>query len=228
MFNRKLILITLILACFLAVSVVSAADNDTDEVAGIEISDEVMGADSNNRLIGANASDAGTFEDLTNEINAVEDGGVLNLTKDYIYSDGRTGGIKINKSITIDGGGNTLDGKNVSRIFDVTAGNVALKNLKFINAKFTGNGGAINWKADDGILSNCTFEGCSASKGGAVYASLSTLCFTDCFFSGNSAVEGGCVYVAYSIADFINVSFINNSATNASGAIFSMQMRFHQ
>ena len=222
MFNRKLILITLILACFLAVSVVSAADNDTDEVAGIEISDEVMVADSNNRLIGANASDAGTFEDLTNEINAVEDGGVLNLTKDYIYSDGRTGGIKINKSITIDGGGNTLDGKNVSRIFDVTAGNVALKNLKFINAKFTGNGGAINWKADDGILSNCTFEGCSASKGGAVYASLSTLRFTDCFFSGNSAVEGGCVYVAYSIADFINASFINNSATNASGAIFSM------
>ena len=90
-----------------------------------------MGVDGNNQLIGADDSDEGTFDDLANEINAVEDGGVLNLTKDYIYSDGRTGGIKINKSITIDGGGNTLDGKHLSRIFNVTAGNVALKNLKF-------------------------------------------------------------------------------------------------
>ena len=222
LFNGKLVVITIILACLLAVSAVSAADNDTDEVVGMEMPDDVMGVDCDNQLAGANDFDAGTFDDLTDEINAVEDGGVLNLTKDYRYANGSTGGIKINRSITIDGGGNTLDGKHVSRIFNVTAGNVALKNLKFTNAQFTGNGGAINWNAKDGILSNCTFVGCFASNGGAVYASFSTLRFTDCFFSDNSAVNGACVYVADSIAEFINASFINNSATNASAAIFSM------
>ena len=222
LFNRKLIVITVIFTCLLAVSPISAADNDTNDVIGIEISDDVMGVDGNNQLIGADDSDEGTFDDLANEINVVEDGGVLNLTKDYIYADGPTGGIKINRSITIDGGGNTLDGKHLSRIFNVTAGNVALKNLKFTNAQFTGNGGAVNWNAKDGILSNCTFVGCSASNGGAVYASFSTLCFIDCFFSCNSAVNGGCVYVEDSIVEFINASFINNGASNASGAIFSM------
>ena len=222
LFNRKLIVITVILSFILAVSAVSAADNDTDEVVGMEISDDVIGADCDNQLIGANDSDNGTFDDLAKKISAVEDGGVLNLTKDYKYSDGSTGGIKINRSITIDGGGNALDGKHISRIFSVTAGNVTLKNLKFINAQFTGNGGAINWNGKDGILSNCTFAGCSASNGGAVYASLSTLHFIDCFFSDNSAANGGSAYVANSIAEFTNVSFINNRATNSSAAIFSM------
>ena len=215
-------MLAIFLVSLLAVSVVCAADNDTDEVAGMEMSDEVIDEDCGNYLIGANDSDESTFDDLANEINAVEDGGVLNLTKGYRYADGSTGGIKINRSITIDGCGNTLDGKHLSRIFNVTAGNVALKNLKFVNAKFTGNGGAIIWNAKDGILSNCTFEGCYASNGGAVYASFSTVRFIDCFFSGNSAVKGGCVYVEDSIAEFNNVSFINNKASNASSAIFSM------
>ena len=152
MFNRKLIVITVILSFILAVSAVSAADNDTDEIVGMEISDDVIGADCDNQLIGANDSDNGTFDDLAKKISAVEDGGVLNITKDYKYSDGSTGGIKINRSITIDGGGNALDGKHISRIFSVTAGNVTLKNLNFINAQFTGNGGAINWNGKDGIL----------------------------------------------------------------------------
>ena len=45
MFNRKLIVITVILSFILAVSAVSAADNDTDEIVGMEISDDVIGAD---------------------------------------------------------------------------------------------------------------------------------------------------------------------------------------
>ena len=224
MLNKRIIVLAIFLVSLLAVSGVCAADNFTEDIVGVEktahvknMTKEVKGIENANNLI-----DAGTFDELANEINSVEDGGILNLTKDYKYVSGSAGGIKINKSITIDGHGNTLDGRHLSRIFNVTAGNVALKNLKFINAQFTGDGGAINWNAKDGVLSNCTFIGCSASNGGAVYASSSTVSFMDCFFSGNSATSGGSVYAAYSIAEFANVSFINNRATNASAAIFSM------
>ena len=47
----------------------------------------------------------------------------------------------INKSITIDGQGHTIDGNAQSRIFN-TVGNVTLKNIKLINA-FAQKGGAI-------------------------------------------------------------------------------------
>ena len=76
--------------------------------------------------------------------------GTIVLDRDYkFYEEFDSefiGGIVINKNITIDGNGHTIDGLNLARVFNVTANNVTFKNINFVNC--TGNGndaGAIWW-----------------------------------------------------------------------------------
>ena len=93
-----------------------------------------------------------TFEDLSQKINDTPENQTLTLTDDYRYDGGDIHGIVISKSITIDGAGHTIDANHSSRIFNVTAGNVVLKNINFINGNALGKyfnsdvgGGAIHW-----------------------------------------------------------------------------------
>ena len=106
-----------------------------------------------------------SFEDLSLKINNTPEGGVLVLDRNYIYINGLNKGILINKSIVIDGNGHTLDGNNASRIFNISADNVVIKNINFINgnpiAKYFSNdigGGAIYWNGANGIVKNCNFS----------------------------------------------------------------------
>ena len=59
------------------------------------------------------------------------------MTKDYAYSesDTITDGIKINKTITIIGNGHTIDAKGQTRIFNVNASDVSIKQIRFENGK---------------------------------------------------------------------------------------------
>ena len=107
----------------------------------------------------------GDFNELSYRINKTPDGGILTLNKDYKFSEGSYKGITISKSITIDGAGHTLDGSKSSRIFNITADNVILKNINFINGNALGRydslpagGGAIYWDGDNGFLENCNFS----------------------------------------------------------------------
>ena len=105
----------------------------------------------------------GDFDDLSEEINSIPEGGVLVLDRDYEFINGSIKGIVISKSITIDGAGHTLDGKKLSRIFNVTADNVTIKNVNFINGNSLGSygiiygGGAIYWNGTNGYVENCSF-----------------------------------------------------------------------
>ena len=105
------------------------------------------------------------FDDLADEISGIPQGGLLVLDSDYQFLNGTDTGIVISKSITIDGAGHTLDGNKLSRIFNVTADNVTLKNINFINGNALGSygirhgGGAIYWNGSDGTVENCTFTG---------------------------------------------------------------------
>lgn len=107
---------------------------------------------------------SGDFYDLLIRIHDTPEGGVLVLDRDYEFISGLNKGILISKSITIDGAGHTLNGHKVSRIFNITACNVTIKNVKFINgnaygryfAKIVG-GGAIYWSGENGCLFNCSF-----------------------------------------------------------------------
>ena len=222
MINKKLIMLAIFLVSLLAVSSASATDNVTGDIVGVDETVPGIVKNTTDDSVSDDESSIATFDELAKEINASEKGKVLDLAKDYMYVNGPTNGIRIDKAITIDGHGATLDGDHLSRIFNVTADNVMLKNIQFINARSDGDGGAVHWNGKGGVLSNCTFVDCSASNGGAVYAYLSSISLIDCSFLGNSAGNGASAYLMFSLAKFIDDSFVNNKATNSSAAIFSM------
>ena len=105
-----------------------------------------------------------TFDDLSLLINGTPEGGILVLDDDYKFTNGSNNGIVISKAITIDGAGHILDGNKSSRIFNITADNVVLKNINFINGDAIGSyvhnnygGGALYWNASNGFVENCNF-----------------------------------------------------------------------
>ena len=124
-------------------------------------------------------------------------------------------GIIINKSITIDGQGHTIDGGGKMRIFQVTNNAVVtLKNITFENGKTgeNGCGGAVlNDGAKNITVINCTFNKNSAYDGGAIYHVYAI----NCTFINNTASRyGGAMFDRYAY----NCTFINNHA-NYGGAV---------
>ena len=73
-------------------------ENLDDEIAASDEKLTVGFNDLNEEIVGADEN-AATFDDLTREIDDIEDGGVINLTKDYKYASGSKDGIIINKNI---------------------------------------------------------------------------------------------------------------------------------
>ena len=139
-----------ILALFL-ISSVSASELSDDNLTEI---DEDMESTFHNT----------TFADLSQKINDTPENQTLTLTDDYQYDGGDIHGIVISKSITIDGAGHTIDANHSSRIFNVTADNVVLKNINFVNGNALGKyfnsevgGGAIHWTGANGQVFNCSF-----------------------------------------------------------------------
>ena len=144
--------ILILILGFLVISTVNASD-----VAG----DANTTYTSEQDVVQSNVS---SFDDLSAKINETPENGILVLDCDYEYRNGSNKGIMISKSITIDGAGHTLDGKKASRMFNVTADNVTLKNINFVNGNAYGRyfsnsagGGAIYWNGANGAVENCNF-----------------------------------------------------------------------
>lgn len=126
--------------------------------------DEITQSNSNsNELLGA----VDDYDVLYSQINNTPKGGILELGKDYKFANNSNfpkKGILISKSITIDGKGHSINANKVSRVFNVTANNVVLRNINFINGNALGRydnidagGGAIYWYGHYGKIENCTF-----------------------------------------------------------------------
>ncbi len=137
---------------FLVISTVSASDVAGDANTTYASEQDVV------------QSNVSSFDDLSAKINETPENGILVLDCDYEYRNGSNKGIMISKSITIDGAGHTLDGKKASRMFNVTADNVTLKNINFVNGNAYGRyfsnsagGGAIYWNGANGAVENCNF-----------------------------------------------------------------------
>ena len=157
----------------------------------------------------------GTFDDLSQLINGDED--VIELKTDYKYSptdNVAKSGITIDRPITINGNGRTIDASNSVRIFIVNSSNVILNNINFINGNST-VGGAIN--AND--FDNFTVNGCNFSNnfvnasGGAILSNANNTKINDCNFDGNHAdYNGGAVYLAGKDSEIDNCNFRLNDA----------------
>ncbi|MDO5832468.1 MAG: Ig-like domain-containing protein, partial [Methanobrevibacter sp.] len=136
-----------------------------------------------------------SFEDIQNKINSASSGDIVTLSGNYSGSGSH---IKIDKSLTIEGNGATLDAKGLSKIFEITGKGVAINNINFKNGH-SASAGAIDWwgGGSNGLLTNCNFINCTANfNAGAVYFCDNSLTMYNCKFYDNSAFKGGAVYVS--------------------------------
>ena len=146
-----------------------------------------------------------TFTDLQNAIGLVT--GTLTLNQNVAMTAKEaadfTNGITINKDITIDGKGHTIDAKNLGRIFSIGEGfTVTLTNATLINGK-ADKGGAIY---NDGSLTLSDVklsDNAADSYGGAVFNN-GHLVVGDSVFDSNDIVNRGSASVDYGGAAIYN------------------------
>ena len=174
-------------------------------------------------------SDKGNFNDLNNLIKTNDE---IELDRDYFYNisvdSSFKRGIDINKTLTIDGHGHTIDANNNARIFNVNHNNVVLKNIKFMNGNNDIGGGAIYFSSYCSYCSivNSTFTNNIASEscGGAIYYHYCYDCsIINSTFLNNKATKyhsGGAIYYATVYNCFIANSTFTNNIANSGGAIY--------
>lgn len=218
--KRKSLLIILLVACMLfSISGVVASDADATLV-----NDTVLSSDENNFVVdnanddiasssnaenqplkennAVNEKDDGTFTSLQLKVMNADAGSTINLLNDYKYnSDFKlTTGVFINKDITINGNGHTINGMGLSRIFNINYGiglqfyKVTLKNINFKNGNAKIYGGAILSFANL-TVDHCTFTNNKAGTAGGAINSLGSLTLKNSAFNKNSAVgDAGAVF----------------------------------
>ena len=213
-------MVAIIIFTLLTVSAVSANDN----LALEDVNEDIASIDDNQIIIEENENtlDVGTFGDLESEISNISDGGTLSLIKDYKTTWTSSRGISISKSITIDGQGHTLDGNNISRIFYISANNVVLKNINFVNGNYKdGYGGAVYVNSNlNSTIINSNFVNCSALAGGAVFLGKNSNCsIVDSNFNNNVAeILGGSLITAGKCnVNLLRTSFTKGLAQYESG-----------
>ena len=146
-----------------------------------------------------------TFPDLQNAIGLVT--GTLTLNQNIAMTAKEaanfTNGITINKDITIDGKGHTIDANNLGRIFSIGEGfTVTLTNATLINGRAV-EGGAIY---NDGSLTLSDVklsDNAADSYGGAVFNN-GQLVVSDSVFDSNDIVNRGSASVDYGGAAIYN------------------------
>jgi len=195
-----------------------------DDCSVYQISASYVGVDNvtvNNGTIEVNPPEH-TFWFLNYTING-NDNSVIELSNDFYfdpeYDAAFVDGIVINRPVTINGNGNTIDAKGPARIFNVQAENTVIKNLTIQNAKRNDVGGAIYFSSY-GTVTNCNFTNNFAHDGGAVYFKGSGT-VSNCKFSDNHASTWGGAICMYS-GRVENCYFADNSASKG-GAILGVQ-----
>ena len=189
---------------------VDSQDNDDAVASQEEIDQNTMAISENDEL-----ASGSPFYILQSYVSFTGSGGELNLSDDFsMISGGET--VKIEKSITINGNGHTLDGDNINRIFTIAEDgiNVTFKNIIFKNGgtkehKFTEDrGGAILNVYENTFITviNCEFRHNGVEKyGGAIFTN-GNLTLVDSKFYKNivEAGNGGAVFCHGNL-------FINNT-----------------
>ena len=208
---KKTIILLALVVFLLSIAGVSASEIDntvaSEDTGVIELSHEIESADNNlgtseeqkvtqtDNEEKTGETDDGSFGALESKIGRASSGDTVYLENNYSCEDSWTQvtGISILPSnLVIDGQGHSIDAKQKTRIFDVNAENVTIKNIKFINAKFNHYGGAIYWSSSaNGSVSGCSFVNCSAEYGGAIcWSDSANGIISDCVFINVNAHYG--------------------------------------
>ena len=163
-----------------------------------------------------------SFIALQRLIDSAEEGEELNLTINYTYNPifdtDYTYGVVINKKLILNGNKTVINGNNLARIFQITANDVVINNLIFINGTSNDKGGTIYWMGANGIINNSLFENNSGVDGGALNWLGINGQIINTIFKSNSATNGGAIVWEGENGIINSSTFINNTA-NDGGAI---------
>ncbi len=230
--NFKKVIFISILLLFLSVAAVSASDLDnnctTESSApgdSLVIGDSILGTSEIQNSDVSN-NHAGTFGDLQKEINNASKGSILTLNRDYYGAFGNR--VQLNKDLTIDGQGHTIDCLNAKgcSAFYSNSGNIVLKNIKLINGHNdnVNNGGAVYISGSaQYTIENCIFDNNWANKyGGAIYNGVNKqLTIINCTFNSNKAADysGGAIY-SKGFINMVDSVLTGNTAKVDGGAIY--------
>ena len=174
------------------------------------------------------------LQDLINQ--AIADGKDLILPRSFeftakedhpIIDEPDVSCMNITSPITIYGNGYTLNALGYSRIFNITAGNVVLDGINFVNGNANGKygtqkyndeidyGGAIFWAGKNGVLNNSAIRYSNAEYGGGIYFNVTA---SDCSIINSTFVEniasenGGAIDCNASKMRLYNTTFESNVA----------------
>ena len=199
-------------------------------------------------------TELGDFDIIQQKILTTPEGGVVTLERNYTYTiglDSITEGIIIDRNITIDGKGFTIDALYKSRVFKILADNVTFTNISFVNSiKWDGSfiyGNGIN----NITIKDCYFanspdymnylnpepevldeddDRITVSEGdfngGAVYIVGNNSNTSNSEFYNLVAYHGGAMYVNGTNHTVINSKFNLTWAYWAGGSIFAIGENF--
>ena len=217
-YKKGLIFICLVI-CLFSIACVCASDvNETvaaseDQMMIDDENDDFLAIDELNiNEVGVMENEElrisdGSFAELMDKINNADN--YLKLDKNYIHSvNDSKYGISIDKPITIDGNGFSIDGNSYSRGFTIYGNKIILKNIIFKNFNTKGindYGGAIDCCADNIMLKDCTFINCYSYEEHDYQYWASEQ-------PGNH-VGGGAVYIEGNNSRLINCNFENCYST---------------
>ena len=209
----KILIVMLIL--IMSVGAVCAAESITDDAIGDDSKEilttvqEDITTDDSTEILKTTQNDIYTASDdsFTNLTDEIKTNDVLDLTHDYKFNNeiDDSSGIVINKNnFVLNGNGRTIDGKNQSRIFNITGNNITLNDLILINGNYGDSAGI---RAGGTLtLNNVTLINNHANKeGGAIeIREGATLICNDCRFIDNYAETGSAIVVIGSEAKLYN------------------------
>ena len=181
-----------------------------------------------NTVLSIQNKTSGSYTDLQTLIDNTPENGTINLgfnvTYDPVYDAWLVSGIRFNKSLTLNGNGNKIDGLNQARIALISADNVAINNLTFYKGNgntYFGNGnrgGGIGSIGNNITISNCIFiENTAGMCAGAIdhWGSGKIIYILNCTFINNTGrdmvtinTQGG-----YALANISGCIFINNGVS---------------
>lgn len=199
---------------------VSVEDVSSDTLQTSENGDGPVGMVEENDAEGPLTGDYKSFADIRQSIEFANPGSTIYLAGAY-FGDGSP--ISISKRITIEGTGDDtyLDAGDNSRIFEISASQVTLKNLKLEGGFASYYGGAIYFTGGSHTIDNCYFEDNQADCGGAIYNDGAKLSISNTKFSDNGADDdGGAIYNDGSSISLNNCTFEYNGAGDEGGAIY--------
>lgn len=165
---------------------------------------------------GADDSSPGT---LRSQIAAAAGGSTVTFAPD-VTSVVLTGEITIDKTLTITGNGvfnTTIDGNAAGRIFNITAGTVAINGITLTNG-LASDGGAIrvtnaNLQMNNAAVTNSIANGATGSGGALFIGTGATLTALNTSFTANRANRaGGAVESAATTVVLTSCNFTNNNA----------------